>query len=1069
MTLTELPLKRYIDSSYSYDGFGNIIETRTESESSNNIIVNYYYDTLGRLKKETYPYFAGETKKDVVYDYDTLNRIKKITKPDGTSLSNVYDHWNIYSYDENNHRKDYTKDAYGNIIQINEHAEDGIYNTNYEYNSAGNLIKITDDKGNELNYEYDSLGRKTILNDPNMGMWEYEYDENGNLIEQTDNKGNIISMDYDEVNRVTQKTSASGTTSYIYDTNKKGTLYQTQSSYETKTNFYDNRIRLTQEQTTIDGNTYTTLWNYDAMNRVTSKTYPNSEKVNYNYNKAGELESIPGIINGKSYNAFGLTKTRNYANSLTSEFSYDPNSKRLSRIKTADKQDLEYNYDNVGNVIQINDNPKNKTNTYSYDYLDRLKVAERISDYLVSYNYSPSSYEISEQKEPEISLSIKVSTEKDEYSNNEIVNLKQKENYSSPWVKDNHFGNPIYIDNARLYLEKNEKGSYRFKSFKNGNVTKVRLFLSPSDEMGQNMTIRVGIQEDDGTGKPSGIWKGVNNMAYNYLSNITRYDWTVIELNEKAHFEEGETYHIITEFLDEEGNESNTLSISAPYLIDGSPKFRPSDGKIDEKYGVLFNNGGSWSEESDKIPTFIIDYEDETYDGQPYEGNVYYAHDIYGNRFRGIQFRQPLTVKVSSVTTTISSGGNERNDNLYLEIRDINNKRISEVGVLAYKDEEIYWPLKKFTYYFTNPISLEKNNYYYLILSSPGSNSSSRYYFKHQIAGIGNLPDMPYSELTYNGTDTHLVYSYNNGSSWYQQKQCDVFFNFSFVEENPPSAITNYGDSIDFYLLMKVQYFEGNTWVDEAIIVDDVSPRTINFNEEIEIGDIWNQNSWDISTGTHENGAYKVYVAATDENNNIIQNTDGSQAIAFYNFNVYNSDFDIQLKKGWNLISMPLIPEDSSTEIIINNILQPTVLWQYNGSGFWSVYDTEAPFPWFNTLNKIDYRNAFWLNSSSDQILKIKGEKIDEYNISLRQGWNMLGYPLLQEKEVQEILSEVNSTLKVIWAYYSETDEWKVYDKETPYPWLNTLTILEPGKGYWVKVSNKCSWTFNGTNFLASQ
>src|SRR3546814_6889137 len=49
-----------------------------------------------------------------------------------------------------------------------------------------------------------------------------------------------------------------------------------------------------------DEQTYTTEWAYDTWNRLTSMTYPDGEKVTYNYNSGGLLRSMNGKKKGRS-------------------------------------------------------------------------------------------------------------------------------------------------------------------------------------------------------------------------------------------------------------------------------------------------------------------------------------------------------------------------------------------------------------------------------------------------------------------------------------------------------------------------------------------------------------------------------------------------------------------------------------------------------------------------------------------------------------------------------------------------------------------------------------------------
>ena len=71
------------------------------------------------------------------------------------------------------------------------------YTTNYAYRADDILTKITDNKGNQFLFEYDTLGRRVSYDDPNMEKWVYSYDLNGNLVNQTDGRGINVSITYD--------------------------------------------------------------------------------------------------------------------------------------------------------------------------------------------------------------------------------------------------------------------------------------------------------------------------------------------------------------------------------------------------------------------------------------------------------------------------------------------------------------------------------------------------------------------------------------------------------------------------------------------------------------------------------------------------------------------------------------------------------------------------------------------------------------------------------------------------------------------------------------------------------
>ena len=97
------------------------------------------------------------------------------------------------------------------------------------------------------------------------------------------------------------------------------------------------------------------------------------------------------ILRNVDYNVLGGVNRREYGNGLTSRFSYYPKMFRLEGIRTSNLQDLEYSYDNKGNVIGIDDDVDDLKKFMEYDELDRLTlVSEEDSDgnlLEISYEY----------------------------------------------------------------------------------------------------------------------------------------------------------------------------------------------------------------------------------------------------------------------------------------------------------------------------------------------------------------------------------------------------------------------------------------------------------------------------------------------------------------------------------------------------------------------------------------------------------------------------------------------------------------------------------------------------------
>jgi len=81
------------------------------------------------------------------------------------------------------------------------------------------------------------------------------------------------------------------------------------------------------------------------------------------------------------YNAFGQIVEIEYGNGNITTYEYDPLSSRLLKILTIDAlsqiiQDLNYTYDDIGNILTITDNIHTSTQSFSYDALNRLVQAQ---------------------------------------------------------------------------------------------------------------------------------------------------------------------------------------------------------------------------------------------------------------------------------------------------------------------------------------------------------------------------------------------------------------------------------------------------------------------------------------------------------------------------------------------------------------------------------------------------------------------------------------------------------------------------------------------------------------------
>jgi len=76
----------------------------------------------------------------------------------------------------------------------------------------------------------------------------------------------------------------------------------------------------------------------------------------------------------------------------------------------------------------------------------------------------------------------------------------------------------------------------------------------------------------------------------------------------------------------------------------------------------------------------------------------------------------------------------------------------------------------------------------------------------------------------------------------------------------------------------------------------------------------------------------------------------------------------------------------------------------------------------------------------------------DYTNVGLDEGWNLISLPwILNDSDINVATAGITGNLEAIWYFDADSQTWLYYDGPGGAP--DTLTTLEPGKGYWVDMS----------------
>lgn len=181
-----------------------------------------------------------------------------------------------------------------------------------------------------------------------------------------------------------------------------------------------------------------------------------------------------------------------------------------------------------------------------------------------------------------------------------------------------------------------------------------------------------------------------------------------------------------------------------------------------------------------------------------------------------------------------------------------------------------------------------------------------------------------------------------------------------------------------------------------------------------------------------DNTEYTIKVRAYDEAGNLSEfNTEKS-------FTTLKSTVtqSISLSAGWNLISFYVLPEDASiTNVFGSNISKISIV--KNNDGFYKPSKADK----LQSLTEFEYGQAYLVKANSAFSISVEGVAPTSTTISLKAGWNLLGYPKTTEANASNVLSGIAGK-------YTELKDLS-----------SSQTTLKPGKGYYIKMNTNASVT----------
>jgi RHS repeat-associated protein len=298
-----------LQMTYAYDAVGNPIR-RTDY---NNMLTLYTYDTLNRLTKITYPDASV-----VSYAYDKLSQMTTATNINGTVS---------FAYDKV-HRVTSTTDVWGQAI-------------NYTYDGNDRRMQMSFGKTKFAAYAYDAVNRLTKITDNSNKITSYTYDAAGNALSRTLPNGVVTNYSYDGLDRLTRLKDAKGT-SIIADNQ-----YSYNSAGEIMQNIDQSGVH---------------AYGYDAVDRLTSASYPATGNEAYAYDAVGNRTSSHRSAN------YGYQPFNRLTSTDTASYLYDNNGNLTSKSTGTGTTQFQWDYENRLTQVVT---PSSGSATYKYDALGR--------------------------------------------------------------------------------------------------------------------------------------------------------------------------------------------------------------------------------------------------------------------------------------------------------------------------------------------------------------------------------------------------------------------------------------------------------------------------------------------------------------------------------------------------------------------------------------------------------------------------------------------------------------------------------------------------------------------------
>jgi RHS repeat-associated protein len=370
------------------DGFGREIRTEATGPQGRTVVVERSFDAFGRVSNETAPRFAGEPALTTAFGYDPLDRTTLVRLPGSRIATTEYAPGRATLVDPTGRSVVRRLDAFDRVIEVEETEAANRYVTRYAWSATGELLRVTDARGNATQIVWDRLGRRRLLVDPDAGATAFTFDVGANVVRQDGPLGRI-EWTWDALDRPTQRRVGGAIdATWTWDTALRGigrVARRTDAAGVFEAFVYHPSGRPFSEAYTRGGVSLRFVTFYDPLGQPATRTYPSDRTVEWVHDSAGYVtqvrETARTYATGIEWDARGRLARWTAGNGVSTQAAFDPLSGRLDTLELrgaggAALERLRYGFDTADRVVAISDlDASGRSRTFSYDALGRLERA----------------------------------------------------------------------------------------------------------------------------------------------------------------------------------------------------------------------------------------------------------------------------------------------------------------------------------------------------------------------------------------------------------------------------------------------------------------------------------------------------------------------------------------------------------------------------------------------------------------------------------------------------------------------------------------------------------------------